>query len=219
MSPLGDGYAPSPRDEEIAVRGIAGDSGALAELVRRHQRWIYNIALRVPDTRALVQEVKLSCLMGMLLCFDREQRLVFVLGDIFEVSDAVASEVLAIGKDAFRQKLARARRQLASFLREQCGLVNPANPCRCARKTRGFVRDGIVDPKRLVFYQPHVTRVREVCVARNEAFDDLVDRAHASLFREQPFYEGPDLVARLRPFVDGDALGATFELSPAGGSR
>jgi hypothetical protein len=162
--------------------------------------------------------------MGMLLCFDREQRLVFVLGEIFEVSDAIASEILDMSKDAFRQKLARARRQLvssgtSSFMQEQCGLVNRANPCRCARKTLGFVRDGIVDPRRLVFHQAHLALVREVCAARKGAFDELVDRAHASLFRETPFYEGPDIAARLREWIDGDPLERTLGLLHERGSR
>ncbi len=39
------------------------------------------------DLRLLVDEARLSCTSGMLLCLDREQRLVYILGEIFEVSD------------------------------------------------------------------------------------------------------------------------------------
>jgi RNA polymerase sigma factor (sigma-70 family) len=52
MNPLGDDYAPTPSDEQLAVRGAAGDSRALTELVVRHQRWIYNLALRVLQSPA-----------------------------------------------------------------------------------------------------------------------------------------------------------------------
>ncbi len=55
--------------------------------------------------------------MGMLLCLDREQRLAFVLGTIFEASDVVAAEVLGISRDAFRQQLCRAREQLTGYVR------------------------------------------------------------------------------------------------------
>ena len=53
---------------------------------------------------ALVTEEMLSCTLGMLLCLDREQRLTFILGAIFEVSDTVAAEVLEITPDNFRQR-------------------------------------------------------------------------------------------------------------------
>src|SRR5580693_5523633 len=62
------------------------------------------------ETDLLVTEEMLSCTLGMLLCLDREQRLTFILGAVFEVSDTVAAEVLEITPDNFRQRLARARR-------------------------------------------------------------------------------------------------------------
>jgi hypothetical protein len=31
-------------------------------------------------------------------------------------------------------------------MNDKCGLVNKANPCRCAKKTRGFIQEGHVDP-------------------------------------------------------------------------
>ena len=92
------------------------------------------------DVRLLVEEARLSCTAGMALCLDREQRLIYILGEIFEVTDGVGSELLEISRDNFRQKLARARRDLHNFMNERCGLVNRANPCRCANKTRGFCK-------------------------------------------------------------------------------
>ncbi len=100
--------------------------------------------------------------MGMLLCLDREQRLAFVLGEILGATDAEGADALGTTRDGFRQRLSRARRQLQSFLSERCSLVDPLNPCRCARKTRAFVRAGIVDPARLQFTAAHRARVEEV---------------------------------------------------------
>src|SRR6184192_2273826 len=102
------------------------------------------------DVRLLVDEAKISCTTGMLLCLAREQRLVYILGEIFEVSDAVGAELLDISQDNFRQRLTRARRDLHNFMNDKCGLVRAANPCRCARKTRGFVKAGYVDPTKPV---------------------------------------------------------------------
>ncbi len=42
----------------------------------------------------LIEEAKISCTMGMLLCLDRKQRLIFVLAEIFGVSDSLGSEIL-----------------------------------------------------------------------------------------------------------------------------
>ncbi len=69
------------------------------------------------DLRLLVDEARLSCTSGMLLCLDREQRLIYILGEILEVTDAVGAELLEISRENFRQRLARARRDLHSFMR------------------------------------------------------------------------------------------------------
>src|SRR6266567_4239988 len=84
-----------------------------------------------------------------------------ILGAIFEISDAVGAELLDISRDTFRQRLARARRDLHSFMNDKCGLVNRANPCRCAKKTRGFIEAGYVDPENLLFARDHISQVRE----------------------------------------------------------
>lgn len=83
-----------------------------------------------PEERLLVQEAKVGCTMGMLLCLDREQRLAFVLGEILGATDAEGADALGTKPDGFRQRLSRARRQLQAFLKGRCGLVDPANPCR-----------------------------------------------------------------------------------------
>ena len=103
------------------------------------------------DVHLLVDEARISCTSGMLLCLDREQRLIYILGEIFEVTDTVGAELLEISRENFRQRLARARRELHNFMNDKCGLVNRANPCRCDKKTRGFMQAGWVDPANLLF--------------------------------------------------------------------
>jgi RNA polymerase sigma factor (sigma-70 family) len=88
--------------------------------------------LELPDQRSvpadvhlLVDEARISCTSGMLLCLDREQRLIYILGEIFEVTDTVGAELLEISRENFRQRLARARRELHNFMNDKCGLVKP----------------------------------------------------------------------------------------------
>jgi RNA polymerase sigma factor (sigma-70 family) len=154
------------------------------------------------DVRLLVAEARITCTAGMLLCLDREQRLAYVLGDIFEVSDVVGAELLDISRENFRQRLARARRDLHSFMNDKCGLVNRANPCRCAKKTRGFIEAGYVDPTHLLFARERVERVREAASSRTEALATLDDQC-AEVFRRHPFHESPDLVPALRRLLQG----------------
>jgi RNA polymerase sigma factor (sigma-70 family) len=157
------------------------------------------------DTRLLVTEAMLSCTSGMLLCLDREQRLSYILGAILEVSDRVAAEVLEISPENFRQRLARARRDLRNFMNDKCGLVNPANPCRCAKKTRGFIRAGHVDPKNLLFVRERICEVREAAPKAYETIKTLDDKC-ADVYRRHPFYKPPDLGQMLRQLVETSAL-------------
>lgn len=109
----------------------------------------------------------------------------------------VGAELLDTSCENFRQRLARARRDLHSFMNGQCGLVDPANPCRCARKTRGCIAAGYVDPQKLRFAHHRVTVVREVARAKTQALASLDDRC-ADIFRQHPFHESPDVVPALR---------------------
>lgn len=154
------------------------------------------------DVRLVVDEARITCTAGMLLCLDRGQRLTYILGEIFEVSDTVGAELLEISRENFRQRLARARRDLHSFMNDKCGLVNRANPCRCAKKTRGFIEAGYVDPEHLLFARERILQVREVAKTKAEALTTL-DEQCAAVFREHPFYESPDVVPALRRLLRG----------------
>jgi RNA polymerase sigma factor (sigma-70 family) len=149
------------------------------------------------DVQLLVQEAKIGCTSGMLLCLDREQRIVYILGEILGVTDRVGAELLDVSRDNYRQKLARARKDLHHFMDRQCGLVNAANPCRCAKKTQGFIKAGYIDPANLLFARARVTRVREVAEKRSEDLEAL-DASYAEIHRDHPFAAGPDVVAALR---------------------
>src|SRR6516165_1384163 len=291
-NPLADDV-PSEREDQNLVAGArSGDRKALEDLIREHQGWIYNIALRMlfhpqdaedatqeilikavtrlssfdsrssfrtwlyrivvnhvlnmrrgrvedpaidfrmygeeldktpdldlpdpkgesPDANLLVTEAMLACTSGMLLCFDREQRLAYILGAIFGLNDTVAAEVLEITAENFRQRLARARRDLRNFMNDKCGLVNQANPCRCAKKTRGFIEAGHVDPQNLLFIRERVCEVREAASKTYETVKTL-DAKCADIYRRHPFYNAPDLAQMVRRLVESPALKRATDLS------
>jgi len=161
----------------------------------------------------LVEETKNSCTMGMLLCLDRKQRLIFTLGAIFGASDAIGADVLEMTADNFRQCLARARRDLHRFMNDQCGLINKNNPCRCPKKTRGFIDAGHVDPRNLLFVPRHVELVREVAPESVREIEDVVERQHAAIFRDHPFLQPPDQIAWLRRILESRDLRSALNLN------
>lgn len=161
----------------------------------------------------LVEETKNSCTMGMLLCLDRKQRLVFTLGAILGASDTVGAEVLEMTAANFRQCLARARRDLHSFMNHQCGLVNKNNPCRCPKKTRGFIEAGHVDPRNLMFAPQHVKRVRDVAPEAVREIEDVVERQHAAIYRDHPFFQPRDRVNWLRRILDRPDIRTALHLA------
>jgi RNA polymerase sigma factor (sigma-70 family) len=282
-------------DSALAARAAAGDGAALTELVRRHQQWVFAVALkfaRDPDAAAdlaqeallrvvtriaqfegrsgfrtwawrivlgcflnakrsrseeqiggfeeyaafldetglaegtageapqewafLVEEVRVQCMLGMLLCLDREQRLVLILGAVLGVPAPTAAALLQWSPAQFRKRLERARTDLASFMNEKCGLVDPRNPCRCPKKTAALVEQGLVDVKRLRFTGPSVKLALDEAPTRARHLHVWSEDACVQLFRDHPNLEGPDAATALAHLVETAGFGALF---PADASR
>ena len=92
------------------------------------------------DNHPYTNEVKVKCTSGMLMCLSREQRLLYIIGDLFQIDHNLGAEIFDISKENFRKKLSRTRKELHQWMHNKCGLVNKDNPCRCAKKTKGFIR-------------------------------------------------------------------------------
>lgn len=146
----------------------------------------------------LNEETGNNCLIGTLLCLDGRQRLVFILGEIFQVSDRVGADICEVSAVNFRQILSRARRDLYEYLRDNCSLVDGKNDCKCARKARAFIQAGFVDPGKLQFTQPHLRKVRQVAAERAPDLLDAYMQTAASVYRNHPFFEPSEQTAILR---------------------
>jgi RNA polymerase sigma factor (sigma-70 family) len=126
------------------------------------------------EEKYIVEEAKLSCMKAMLLCLDREQRLIYILGELFEFTDTIGSEVMEMSKENFRVKLHRAKQQLYNFMNSKCGLINKNNPCRCARKTAGFIKMGFVDPLKLHFQKDIIASIDKIIDRKVELYSSEV---------------------------------------------
>lgn len=273
-------------DEALVTSAVKGNRSALDELVKRHQEWIYNIALRMVfnpqdaedvtqevlikiitnlssfkgkssfrtwvyrivanhvinmkkmgaekrllsfdsygkgidktpdmdlppqytasiDLPIIIEEIKIHCMMAMLLCLDRKQRLVFILGSIFEVNDKIGSEILGISKDSFRQKLSRARRQVYNFMQEKCGLIKKNNPCHCHKKAKALIDYGAIDPNNLMFNRNYVYMVKDVSKNKQKQLTNLLDSKCQKLFRKHPFQIPKDFSQSIKDILYSNEL-------------
>lgn len=119
-----------------------------------------------------------------------EHRLAFVLGDIFALPGEQAAQILDVTPAAYRKRLSRARERIRAFMEGNCGLVNPANACRCARRIGRAANAGRTDPERPLF-ATHPRRSETVRTAVVE-----MERLHtaAAVFRSHPDYQAPAVV-------------------------
>jgi RNA polymerase sigma factor (sigma-70 family) len=68
--------------------------------------------LEEAEYRLLSEEVRISCTYGMLLCLPRPQRAAYLLADVLGLTDGEGAEVLDCSREAFRQRVSRARKTL-----------------------------------------------------------------------------------------------------------
>lgn len=158
-----------------------------------------------PEHQLLLEEVKIGCTLGMLLCLDRDQRLAYILGEILGLDQAEAAGVLEIDPAAFRKRLSRARTRITSFVQSHCGLADPRNACRCHRRLDAAVRLGRVEPSKLLFASSpeHAGRFPQVLVEIRRLEDA---RRAAALYRSHPRVEAPeDFAAWLRNLLEDKA--------------
>jgi RNA polymerase sigma factor (sigma-70 family) len=141
------------------------------------------------DYQMAVEESKVACMSGMIMCLDREQRLVYVIGEMFEIDHNLAAEIFNITPDNFRKKLSRARKDLYQWMHNRCGLVNEQNPCRCPKKTKGFIERGVVDPVNRKWMSDYKTRIFELSDKKSDEVLNARDSVYAELFRKHPFKE------------------------------
>jgi len=154
------------------------------------------------EMNTIVNEVKVSCMTGMLLCLNREQRLVYVLGVIFQVTDKVAAEILDITRENYRKKLSRARKDMFNFMHDKCGLMDKNNPCKCDKKTKALIDCGYVNPDKMLFNISYVHSVESVIELKTRQLDEIIEDRCGELFRENPFQDPPDFVANLRKMLE-----------------
>jgi RNA polymerase sigma factor (sigma-70 family) len=139
------------------------------------------------EMQEVLEESKVACMAGMIMCLDRMQRLVYIVGEVFDIDHNLAGEIFETTPGNFRQKLSRARRDLYNWMHKRCGLVNLDNPCRCKSKTKSFIEAGYVDPKSLKWLSNYQLKIFQVSEARIDDALDARDQIYKALYKDHPF--------------------------------
>ena len=140
-----------------------------------------------PEKSLLINEAKVRCMLGMLLCLDKEQRAILVIGDIFEIKSDVASKIFGITKENFRKKLSRARADLYNFMNNHCSLVNAKNACKCEQKTKALIENGYVDQNSIQFNPIIQKNIQDKLQILSEDLDTTMETLYKNLYQSHPF--------------------------------
>lgn len=160
--------------------------------------------LQVPEgeLKLLAEETRLACTGAMVMSLDREHRIAWILGEVFELSSTEAAEVLEIDAGAFRKRLQRARERLADWMGRRCGLVDPTNLCRCLRQVPIANAAGVARADDLQFAahpERAIPRPRHLPLLV-EAVE--IERAADVLTAHPDYAAPPALVRRIRTLID-----------------
>jgi len=152
------------------------------------------------ERRELEDEVRISCTYGMLLALTRPSRAAYLLGDVLGFTDTEGAAICECSPAAFRQRLARARTAMRRIIDDRCGLLDPANPCSCARQITPLLDHGIINPDQLTFRDhPREPGQRRIDAARFERAATQLDHvvAIADLYRADRFAAPDELWATI----------------------
>ncbi|PKL23875.1 MAG: hypothetical protein CVV47_11430 [Spirochaetae bacterium HGW-Spirochaetae-3] len=153
-----------------------------------------------PDEGLLTDELKHSCSLGMLQCLGRTDRLVYVLYAFFRVSSADGGLICGLGPAAYRQRLSRTRKTMASFMTGVYGLASEGAACRCRDRVGHALRQGRIGRERLFFSTHAEARAAAALTESMERLD-----AASAVFRGGPDFRHPDGPADVRRIIAGAA--------------
>lgn len=141
------------------------------------------------ELKETIEELRISCTSGMLMCLSKEQRMIYILGELFEIDHNLGGEILDISPGNFRVKLMRARKDINQWMNNKCGLVNKNNPCRCSKKTKGYIKAGKVDPDNLQFNTRYRSKINDFSKTNAVEITNTVEELNKKVFQDHPMQD------------------------------
>lgn len=141
-----------------------------------------------PERDVLLEETRVGCMQGALICLDREVRIVVILAEQYGVTGKEGAFILDITPELFRKRLSRGKKSLQDAMVKNCGLVNPNNPCRCHKQAGARLKNGLID---MTFVKKeNASKGRAEAVTHLKELDEI-DRTIA-MYRRYPKYHTPE---------------------------
>lgn len=137
----------------------------------------------------LSKEMRIKCMSGMIMCLNREQRLIYILGDSFGIGHQLGAEIFGLTTANFRKKLSRARKDLYNYMNNKCGLVNKSNPCRCPKKAKTLSEMGLLKADSMEFNIDSRLKVSDYVESNYQSAEDIIYDLHHELFADLPVKE------------------------------
>lgn len=158
------------------------------------------------ELKEVSREMQIRCMSGMLMCLNREQRLIYILGDTFGIDHNLGAEIFDISPQNFRVKLHRARKDLQTFMDLKCGLVNKANPCRCPKKAKALVARGVLSEEDMQFNISYKSKIADYAANAYQGLQGTIEGKITSLYREHPTREEFDKQTVISEILDDEKL-------------
>ncbi len=169
--------------------------------------------LELEEKQAEIREMNLGCMSGMLLCFTREQRIVYIIGELFGADHNIGAEILDISPGNFRTRLSRVRKELTNFMNNQCGLVNKSNPCRCHKKVTAVIEKKILDSRNLLYNRAEYQKFKDYIADDAEEIFSIVEDKRRELHQEFPFDAKNDKKALINDFINNEKVVSILNLN------
>ena len=151
------------------------------------------------------------CMSGMLMCLTREQRLLYILGDVFNLDHTIGAEVFGLSKQNYRVRLSRTRKEFHAFMNQQCGLVNIANPCRCSKKAKAMEAAGKMKVDEKIFDPKYSSTIASYSQGIADEVADVIDKKYIEFFQRHPTKEDFDTETVITEIVKDKDLHKYFE--------
>jgi len=176
-----------------------------------------SFALNLPDAKKLppmhdkeiLDETKNYCTLCILLCLNRTERMVLILGAIFDVPDRIGADICDMSRANFRKILSRARRKVSDYFQNNCSLFDERNPCTCSEQVHYLISLGLIKPEAMNLRHETMGTI-QTAIGKSVASIENFYSDFLTLYQQQPFFKGPDMVCWLKDVLQRSNINNIF---------
>lgn len=164
------------------------------------------------ELKEYTNEVKFRCTSAMLICLDREQRLIYLLAESFGIDHNIGAEIFGISKQNFRVKLSRARKELHNYMEYRCGLIKKSNPCRCMKKAKSALKMGVINERNLILKSTYTSKIGDFVTENQGLMTEVLDQKYIEIFRNHPSKSEFDAQTIVSKIINDETIKNLFNI-------